>query len=99
MRTALSVQGVTVRLTEVAVEHIAEEHPEIADIEEMVLETIARPERVVAGKNGELIAIRPIGHKKWIAAVYRLLETDGFVITAFFLDRAGYYLNRRQLWP
>ncbi len=64
-----------------------------------LLETVAEPERVLAGGAGELLAVRQAGVGKWLVVVYRELGEDGFVITAF-LSRRERSLNRReQLWP
>jgi hypothetical protein len=79
--------------------HIAEEHSELARLRREVLETVANPERVFAGGEGELLATRPIGARKWLVAVYKELEHDGFVITAFLTSRIGSLERRKQLWP
>jgi hypothetical protein len=62
-----------------------------------VLETISEAERVYAGKAGELLAIRRTAGGKWLVSVYRELQNDGFVITAFLTSRIAPLERRRQL--
>ncbi len=48
-----------------------------------VVDTIAQPARIYAGAAGELMATREVEIGKWLVVVYRELDGDGFVITAF----------------
>jgi hypothetical protein len=64
-----------------------------------VLEAITQPERILAGGAGELLAVRELEPKKVVVAVYRELEQDGFVITAFVSRRLAWLDRRKQLWP
>ena len=94
-----SKSGLPIRLTDERWAHITEEHAELAGFRYEVLETIANPERIVAGNADELLATRTQPNGKVLVVVYRELSTDGFVITAF-LTRSAASLNRRtQLWP
>ena len=94
-----SKNGVPIRLTDERWVHITEEHCELAGMRLEVLETVAHPSRTVAGGDGELLAVRELEPGKFLVVVYRELENDGFVITAF-LTRRTHSLNRRkQLWP
>ena len=95
----VSKNGVSIRLTDERWVHITEEHNELAGMRLEVLETIAQPVRIVAGNQGELLAVREIEPGKFLIVVYREWQADGFVITAF-LTRRVHSLNRRQqLWP
>jgi len=96
---ARSKNGVPIRLTDERWSHVTEEHAELAGLRLEVLETIAQPERVLAGRAGEQFAVRQLGEGKWLVAVYRELESDGFVITAFLTRRLQSFTRRRQLWP
>jgi hypothetical protein len=98
MLIAISRTGVTIRLTEERWTHIIEQHAELADLKMVVLETVSQAERVFAGNNGENLAVRQIEKGKWMVVVYRELETDGFVITAFLTRRARSFERRRLLW-
>lgn len=64
-----------------------------------VLETVRDPQRIVQGGAGELIAVRMVEENKWLVAVYRELDDDGFVITAFLTRRARWFQRRVQIWP
>jgi hypothetical protein len=90
---------VPIRLTDERWTHISEEHCELAGLRLEVLETVANPERIFAGGAGELLATRSVGPRKWLVAVYKELEHDGFVITAFLTRRVASLERRKQLWP
>lgn len=97
--TALSKNGIPIRLTDERWVHITEEHSELAGLRMEVLEAIADPVRVVAGNRGELLAVRELELGKHIVVVYRESESDGFVITAFVTRRLRSLERRKQLWP
>lgn len=95
----VSVNKIPVRLPEERWRHILEEHGELAEMHQVILDTVAKPDRILAGNLGELLATREIILGKWLVVVYRENINDGFIITAF-LTRRGQFLNRRnQLWP
>ena len=85
--TATSKNGVAIRLTEERWDHITDEHGEMAGLHLEVLEAISDPIRVVAGGEGELLAVRELELGKYVVVVYRELGDDGFVITAFLTRR------------
>lgn len=64
-----------------------------------MLETIFQPERILAGGEGELLAVRELEQGKHLVVVYREHASDGFVITAFMTSKARSLAKRRQLWP
>jgi len=87
MDVAYSVNRVPVRLTSERWCHIVENHDEMASYFHDVLETIERPDLVARGDSGSLKAARNWGRQKWLVVIYReLSRSDGFVITAYFLD-------------
>ena len=61
-----SINNKPIRLTDERWAHIAEEHNELAEWRESVLETIANPARILAGNAGELLAIREVKAGKWL---------------------------------
>lgn len=88
MDLARSVNGVPIRLTHERWCHIVENHDEMASYFHDVLETIEKPEFVARGHRGSLKAAGSRGRRKWLVVIYReLSKHDGFVITAYFLDR------------
>lgn len=87
MDIAYSINGVPIRLTYERWYHIIENHDDLASYFFDVLETVEHPEFVMKGNKGTLKATKSMGKKKWLVAVYReISKTDGFVITAYFLD-------------
>jgi hypothetical protein len=94
-----SKNGVAIRLTDERWTHITEEHGELAGLRLEVLDTVANPSRVLEGREGTLLAVRELEPGKHVVAVYRELEQDGFIITAFMTRRHASLDRRRQLWP
>lgn len=95
----LSIHRTPIRLTDERWAHITEEHCELAGLRLEVLETVAKPERVLAGGEGEVLAIRELYPGKHLVAVYRELADDGFIITAFLTTKIKALERRKQLWP
>ena len=97
--SVLSKGGVRVRLTSERWAHITDEHCELAGMRHDVLETLADPSRIVAGKHGELMAVQEMADGKHLIVVYREQQMDGFVITAFLTRRTDALGRRGQIWP
>lgn len=97
--TALSKNGRHIRLTEERWAHITAEHGELAGLQSEVLEAVSDPVRIVAGGEGELLAVSELDLGKYIVVVYREMESDGFIITAFLTRRFRSLERRKQLWP
>ena len=96
--TVISKNGVPVRLTDERWAHITEEHCELAGMRLDVLETIAHPARIYRGQDGELLALREVEPGKFLVAVYREMQSDGFIITAFLTRRIKPFERRELLW-
>jgi hypothetical protein len=79
--------------------HITEEHGELAELQEEVLETIAQPNRILVGEDRELLAVREHETGRFLVVVYRESENDGFVITAFLTSKINALNRRKQIWP
>jgi hypothetical protein len=90
LQTVISFNGNTIQLTVKQRLHIVENHDYMAGNIDKVLETLAEPIKLVAGKSGELLALREYPQtnitRKTAVVVYRD-EPGGFVITAFFTSR------------
>lgn len=95
----LSKNGVLIRLTDERWTHITEEHCELAGLRLEVIETIADPSRILAGREGELLAVQEISIGKHLVVVYREFDSDGFIITAFLTSKVKSLNRRTQLWP
>ena len=94
---AVSKNGVVICLTDERWAHITEEHCELGGLRSEVLETVLLPERILAGSEGELIAIRKMGDDKHLIVIYREQGDDGFIITAFLTSKARSLAKRRQI--
>lgn len=76
-----------------------EEHAELADLKAQVIGAVVEPERILAGGDGELLAVKQVDEGKWMVVAYRELEQDGFIITAFLTRRERSLNKRLQVWP
>jgi hypothetical protein len=94
-----SVNNVSIRLTKERWAHVLEEHGELAEFHQSILDAVANPSRVLAGSAGELLAIKETQPGKWLVVVYREDGKDGFIITAFLTRREQSLNRRKQLWP
>jgi hypothetical protein len=86
-------------------EKILKNHPELGIKEEYVNEVkkaVEDPDYIVSGWFGEYLALRfcRIAPKrpKYLCVVYRELNKEGFVITAFFISKPHRLLRRGVLW-
>jgi len=96
----ISKHDVPIRLPEERWSHIENEHDDLAGLRDDVFHTVAEPDRILAGNEGELLAVREIEQGKWLVVVYNELSaSDGFVITAYLTRRAGQLERRTQIWP
>jgi hypothetical protein len=96
---ATSKNGIPIRLPDERWEHILTGHGELAGMQQVVLDTVTEPERVLDGGADELLAVRELEPGKWLVVVYRELDEDGFIITAFMTRRAQGLDRRTQRWP
>jgi len=102
---AKSVRGRQVRLTETIWRKIQRDHPEFTGRNEYLDEirlAIEDSDYLVEGWEGADLAMRwceaAPSRPKHIVVVYRELNGDGFIITAFFLSRHERLLNRGITW-
>ncbi len=102
IQTVESQNGVPIRLTYKQWAHIVESHDYMAGYVDAVLETLSEPDYIVQGWTDELIALKYYGKtiisEKYAVVVYRELNGDGFVITAFMTSQADKILKRGVLW-
>jgi hypothetical protein len=87
---AFSIHGVPIRLTKERINHIVNNHIELVNKENEILETINNPEIIQQGDAGSLLAIKkfdktPVTDDKYLVVVYKeASESDGFVLTAYY---------------
>lgn len=98
LETVTSATGGAIRLTDERWTHITEEHSELAGMRFDVLETVSVPEKVYKGNSGELFALREVELGKFLLVVYREMQPDGFIITAFLTRRSQSFEKRELVW-
>ena len=102
MEVAVSKNGTPIRLTDERWTHVVESHDYMAGNRDLVIETIEDPDFIVTGGKGELIALRHYQStsisEKHVVVVYRELESDGFLITAFMTSTPETILRKGVIW-
>jgi hypothetical protein len=97
-----SKNNVPIRLTYKQWAHIVETHDYMSGCMDSVIETLAEPDYIVRGWTDELIALKhydeTVISEKTVVVVYKEMEHDGFVITAFMTSRLEQILRRGVLW-
>ena len=100
MKIVRSKVGVPIRLTEERWQHIIKGHPELKNYQNEVLETVAQPDEIYQGAQGELLAVRKITENKFLIVVYREIgQENGFIITAFLTSKKKKLERRPKIWP
>ena len=99
---ALSVSGCRIRISDERWIHVTESHDYMAGNIDIVYETIESPDIIAKGDNGALIAIKhflktSIGEKDMVA-VYKEINRDGFLITAFMTSKPDKAAKRGVIW-
>jgi len=101
MKMLKDYQGRDVRLTDERLRHILE-HPEMANLEAALEETLLRPQYVIQSQVDpatELSYRFYIGTQvgdKWLCVVVKYVPNDAFVVTGYLTDRVK---RGTQLWP
>ena len=101
MDIAVSINKVTIRLTNERWQHISVGHPEMAALYDDILFTIENPDYVYEDLYSEYLAISETGKNKnkYIVVVYKELDKkDGFVITSFITNKAPYFTKKKLIW-
>ena len=84
----LTPLGFTVRTTESYWQRLITKHPDIADLEELVQQALADPDEIRRSSRDESVLLFYLARseKRWVVAVARRLNGDGFLITAYQTD-------------
>ncbi len=96
--TALAKSGLIIRLTEERWQHISEGHPELLELQDEIMQSIENPDKILEGNNGELLVIKALRDNKHLVAIYKELQEDGFVITAYLTKRINSLNKRKEVW-
>ncbi len=94
-----------IRLTTTIWRKIEAQHPEFRgrrDYLDEIRSTVQDPDYIVRGWGEGQMALRwcdiAPSRPKHLCVVYRELDDEGFVVTAFFISRYGRLLRREVLW-
>ncbi|MBI3800344.1 MAG: hypothetical protein HY268_25635 [Deltaproteobacteria bacterium] len=102
MESPISKNGILIRVTDERWIHVVESHDYMAGNLELVVETIEDPDYIVAGREGELIALRHYERtsisEKSVVAIYREFADYGFLITAFMTSSPETILRKGIIW-
>jgi plasmid stabilization system protein ParE len=84
----LTPLGFTVRTTESYWLRLLTKHPDIAELEELVQQALASPDEIRCSSRDERVLLFYLARqeKRWVVAVARRLNGDGFLITAYQTD-------------
>ncbi|MCP8322127.1 MAG: hypothetical protein H3Z52_14510, partial [archaeon] len=99
---AYSKSGKRIRLTSERWGHVIESHNYMAGQHHLVLETVSDPEYIVSGGEDEFLAIKFFKDMnlgtKYIVVVYKEVNREGFIITAFMTSTIEKILRRGVTW-
>ena len=101
LATALSKNGIPIRLTQERWLHITTSHIEIDPTSpKNIINTIKSPDIILKGDTGELLAIKKKpGKNLWIVVAYKeISKVDGSVITAYLTTDSRWLFQRRIIW-
>lgn len=88
-----------IRLTDERWIHIVENHSEIAELRQELLETIYAPDFITKGTEHEFYACKKYKHLgNYLVVIYKEEERDGFVITAFRVRNIKPYMRKEIVW-
>lgn len=84
----LTPLGFTVRTSENYWQRLVAKHPDIEDLEELVQQALADPDEIRRSSRDEGVLLFYLIRKenRWVVAVARRLNGDGFLITAYQTD-------------
>ncbi|NJN89630.1 MAG: hypothetical protein HC840_23515 [Leptolyngbyaceae cyanobacterium RM2_2_4] len=84
----LTPLGFTIRTSESYWQRLITKHPDIEDLEELVQQALASPDEVRRSSRDEGVLLFYLvrSEKRWVVAVTRRLNGDGFLITAYQTD-------------
>ena len=97
LEVVLSVNEVPIRFPMERWFHIVENHDDLAGYYDDVLYCVNKPDFIIKGYRGALIAKRKMGRRRYLAVVYKELGgKDGFIISAYFTSKSK---KENKIWP
>ncbi len=84
----LTPLGFTVRTSDSYWQRLIVKHPDIEELEELVQQALASPDEVRRSSRDEGVLLFYLirSKQRWVVAVVRRLNGDGFLITAYQTD-------------
>lgn len=81
----LTPLGFTVRTSEGYWQRLITKHPDIAELEELVQQALASPDEIRRSSRDDRVLLFYLARseKRWVVAVARHLNGDGFLITTY----------------
>lgn len=98
MDTAISKNGVSIRLTQERWKHIGLMHPSLIDKKEQILKAVKNPDHILGGSAGELLAVCGPLKRLYLVVVYKEVVDDGFIITAFETTDVIWLFKKEIIW-
>ncbi|NJN22188.1 MAG: hypothetical protein HC812_14630 [Leptolyngbya sp. RL_3_1] len=94
----LTPLGFSVRASESHWQRLISKHPDIADLEELVQQAMANPDEIRRSRRDEGVLLFYLvrSTKRWVVAVARRLNGDGFLITAY---QTSAIKEGESIWP
>ena len=96
--TAISKNGVLIRLTQERWKHIVLMHPSLVDKQNKVLITVKNPDYILKGGARELLAVSVLSKRAYLVVVYKETIADGFIITAFDTTDTLWLFKKEIVW-
>lgn len=94
----LTPLGFTVRTSESYWQRLIAKHPDIANLEFLVQQALAEPDEIRSSSRDKGVLLFYLARKerRWVVAVTRRLNGDGFLVTAYQTDAIK---EGEPLWP
>jgi hypothetical protein len=93
----LTPLGFTVRTSNNYWQRLIEKHPDIEELENLIIQTLEFPDEIRRSKSDSSILLfyQFLKQKRWVVAVAKRLNGDGFLITAY---QTNAIKEGEQLW-
>ena len=99
MDTTLSINNVSIRLTEERWNHISQNHDDLLGYYDDVLAVVHSPDMVLNTYGKSMMAIKQYGPKNYLCVIYKeISRKDGFIITAY-LSKKVHIKDNNIVWP